>query len=54
VFALDGGRARLRKVRVGDSSGTSMEILEGLAAGESVIVHPGDRVAEGGRVRPAR
>jgi HlyD family secretion protein len=54
VYAVDGGRARLRRVRVGDASGTSMEILEGLAPGERVVVHPGDRVADGRRVREAR
>jgi HlyD family secretion protein len=54
VFAAEGGRARLRTVRVGDVSGTAMEVLEGLSAGDLVLVHPGDRVTDGGRVRPAR
>jgi HlyD family secretion protein len=52
VFTVEGGVARLRKVRVGDGSGTVVEVLEGLAPSEVVLVHPGDKVADGVRVRP--
>ena len=51
VFVLDGGRARLRKVRIGDAAGTAVEVVEGLAEGDRVLVHPGDKVTEGARVR---
>jgi HlyD family secretion protein len=54
VFVAEDGRARLRKVRLGDASGTAVEIVEGLAPGEVVVVHPGDKVRDGGRVRAAR
>jgi HlyD family secretion protein len=52
VFVVEDGRARLRKVRIGDASGTSVEVLEGLEAGAAVVVHPGDKVRDGVRVRP--
>ncbi len=36
----DGGRARLRQVRVGEAAGDRVEILSGLSAGEIVAVDP--------------
>lgn len=51
IFVVEGGRARSREVRIGHRSPDAVEILAGLAAGETVIVHPGDRVEEGARVR---
>jgi hypothetical protein len=36
---------------VGDGSGTVVEVLDGLAPSEEVLVHPGDKVADGVRVR---
>ena len=50
VFAVDNGRAVERTVTVGRRSGLDAEILDGLAAGDRVIVHPDDRVAERARV----
>jgi HlyD family secretion protein len=52
VFAVEGGRARLRKVQVGESSGDATEVTQGLSAGASVVLHPGDRIDDGKRVRP--
>ncbi len=52
AFVLAGGRAELRQVQVGRSSGTEMQILDGLKAGEEVILYPGDRIQESQRVRP--
>lgn len=52
AFVIDGGRAKLRDVKVGRSNGVQTEILAGLAAGDHVIVYPGDKVAAGGRVQP--
>jgi HlyD family secretion protein len=51
VYRLDGGRARLRKVGIGDAAGTAVEVLEGLVEGDRLLVHPGDKVREGARVR---
>jgi RND family efflux transporter MFP subunit len=38
VFIADAGKARLRKVRLGMTSGPVVEVLEGLAKGDAVIV----------------
>jgi HlyD family secretion protein len=52
AFALVGGRAELRRVQVGRSSGIEMQILDGLKDGEEVVMYPGDRVKAGQRVKP--
>jgi HlyD family secretion protein len=54
VYALQNGRAQLKKVRVGRSSSTEAQVLDGLAEGEEVLLYPGDRIEEGQRVRPIR
>jgi HlyD family secretion protein len=51
IFVVDGGRARERAVRVGRSNGVFSEVLEGVAAGDTVIVYPGDRIRNGTRVK---
>lgn len=50
VYRVEDDRAVERAVSVGRRSGLDAEILGGLAAGDRVIVHPDDRVAEGTRV----
>lgn len=50
VYRLVDGRARLLKVRIGRRNEDFAEVLGGLAAGERVIVYPGDRLADGVRV----
>ena len=50
AFVNDNGRARLRAVSVGASSGPETQVLEGLAENEEVIVYPGERVRDGERV----
>lgn len=52
AFVLANGRAELRRVQVGRTSGIEMQILDGLKDGEEVILYPGDRVKAGQRVRP--
>jgi HlyD family secretion protein len=51
VFVVEGGRARLRTVEMGHRSPSEAEITAGLAAGDVVVRHPSDRVADGVRVR---
>jgi HlyD family secretion protein len=50
VFVESGGRARLRRVQLGQRNGTVAQILEGLDAGERIVLHPSDRVGDGVRV----
>jgi HlyD family secretion protein len=42
----------MRRVETGRSAGLRTQVLAGLEAGETVINHPGDRVADGVRVTP--
>ena len=51
VFVLEDGRARVRAIERGRSSGLSTQVLEGLEPGEVVITHPGDQVRDSARVR---
>ena len=50
AFVVTDGRARLRTVKAGHSSGTETQVLEGLKQGEEVILYPGSRVRDGQRV----
>ncbi len=51
ALVVTDGRARLRPVKVGRSSGTETQVVEGLQEGEEVILYPGDRVQEGHRIK---
>jgi HlyD family secretion protein len=51
VFVVHGGRAVLRPVSVGQEAGLAVQILAGLDEGEVVVVHAGNDVADGVRVR---
>lgn len=51
TFAVEGGRAQLREVKVGRGNGLETEVLEGLNEGDHVIVYPGDKVAAGSRIK---
>ena len=50
VFRIADGRAFEQAVEVGRRSGLDAEILSGLDAGDTVVVHPDDRVTESTRV----
>jgi HlyD family secretion protein len=54
TFVIVDGRAHLRQVQIGRSSGIEAQILEGLKDGEEVILYPGDRIQEGQRVRQVK
>lgn len=51
VFVVDGDRARQRSVEAGRRGGLYTELLNGLAAGERVIVHPDRDLENGTRIR---
>lgn len=50
VFKVVGGLAKLTKITVGQMNSSDVQVLSGLSAGETVIVHPSDLVADGVRV----
>jgi len=50
VFLVAGNRASRRLVRVGRRTSLEAEVTEGLKAGDRVVVHPSDRIADGVRV----
>jgi HlyD family secretion protein len=52
TFTVEGGRAKLKTVKVGRSNGVEMEILDGVSAGAELIVYPGDKIRDGIRVKP--
>ncbi len=54
AFVVEGGRARLKAVIAGASSGPETQVLEGLTEGAEVIVYPGGRVHDGDRIKPIK
>lgn len=50
VFAIAGGRARLRSIAVGHSNDVEAEVRTGIGEGESVVLYPSDRIDDGTRV----
>jgi len=50
AFVVENGRARLRALTIGQRNGTVAEVVEGLKAGDRVVIHPSDRITEGVRV----
>jgi HlyD family secretion protein len=52
VYAVEKGRAKVRPMEIGKRNGLAAQVLSGLAEGETVVLHPGDTVADGRKVRP--
>lgn len=52
VYLIDGGRAVLQSVQPGRRAGLEVQVLEGLQPGDRVVIHPGDDIADGSRIRP--
>jgi HlyD family secretion protein len=52
VFVNRNGRAVLTPVATGARKGLRVQILDGLRAGDEVVIHPGDDVLADGRIRP--
>jgi HlyD family secretion protein len=50
AFVLKGGRARLTRVAIGHSNDENAEVVSGVKAGERVVLHPSDRIADGVRI----
>jgi len=54
VFAVEGGRAKLKPVEIGQRAGLIAQVTAGLAVGEKVISHPDDKIRDGVRVKPRK
>jgi HlyD family secretion protein len=54
VFVVDAGVARRREVQIGHQGDFDAEVTKGLAPGETVILHPSDRIGDGTRVAASR
>lgn len=51
LFVVAGDVARLRPVEIGQRNDTDAQVLGGVAAGETVVLHPPDSIVDGMRVR---
>jgi HlyD family secretion protein len=52
VFAEQNGRAVLRPVQIGRRNDAEAEILDGINQGESVVLHPSDKIRADVRIKP--
>lgn len=50
VFLNENGRARLRRIRIGQRNDLEAEVLDGLAPGDSVLLYPNDQIQDGTRI----
>ena len=50
VFVNHRGRARLTPVTIAHENGLEAEVLHGLTAGQTVVMHPSDRVGDNARI----
>jgi HlyD family secretion protein len=51
AFVIDGQRARLTPVTVGQRAGLATQVMSGVAAGDRVVSHPDEAIKDGGRVK---
>ena len=50
VFVVDGDRVRVQPVQIGERNEIDAQITSGLSAGQTVVLHPPDTLADGVRV----
>jgi HlyD family secretion protein len=50
VYKVEDGRAQLQRVEVGRGNGLETEVRSGLAEGDTVILHPGDKIQPDTRI----
>ncbi len=51
VYVIEGDRAIRRHITIGRQTGLHAQVKQGLEPGEQIIIHPGDGVEDGRRVR---
>jgi HlyD family secretion protein len=54
VFIVRDGRARSRQVEIGHRSSAMVEVVQGIEAGDEVIVFPSDEIGSGVRVKSTK
>jgi HlyD family secretion protein len=52
VYRVDDDRASVQLVEVGQRNGLEAEILNGLEAGQRIVVYPSEAVGDGVKVSP--
>jgi HlyD family secretion protein len=52
AYVVQGSRVALRRIDLGERNEDFAQVLGGLSAGDRVVLHPSDLVADGARVRP--
>jgi HlyD family secretion protein len=50
---VEGGRARLREVEIGERGEARTQVISGIEEGEIVVLFPPDDLADGTKVRPS-
>ena len=50
VYVVEDGTAQLRTINIGQRNGQLTEVLGGLEEGDTVIMHPSDKVLPGATV----
>jgi len=54
AFVVVDEKARVRNVKLGRTLGDDREVTEGLNGGDTVVLDPSDKLADGTRVKPAK
>jgi HlyD family secretion protein len=54
VYVVEGTITKLRKVDIGKNSGQEAQILAGLLAGDTVLLHPSDKITDGITIAPRK
>ncbi len=52
TYVVQDGRVRLQRLALGERNEDYAQVLEGLTAGDRVVLHPSDQVTQGVRVTP--
>jgi HlyD family secretion protein len=51
VFAVEGGRAHIRKIQLGPRNDDMASVTGGLKEGDSIVLHPGNDLTDGARIK---
>jgi HlyD family secretion protein len=54
VYVVEGGRATRRAIELGHQTGQEAEVLSGVSERDVVVMHPGDSIVDGAKVKPRR